>query len=349
MSRPDDGRVERRAESLVRLAYGRRLANIIRMIKNSPLAAALVLLGACGVSGAQEQEPHQGIIEHEVRALGFEAGGRLVAVDVAEGATVAAGATLARLDARLVEIERATRAADLEAARARLALLEAGTRGEDIRATAAELEAARESVSLANSELMRQRGLEATGATAAMLTDRRRAELAEAEGRVARLTERLRAQRGGARSQEIDAAEASVAAAEQGLRAAERRIEQHLLLAPIAGTILDVLHEPGEVLGAGSPAITMADLDRPYADVFVPQSEIGGVRVGAKARVRIDAYERSFRGQVERIGSRTEFTPRYLFSERERPNLVVRVRVAIEDPEHLLRAGVPAFVTWSEP
>jgi hypothetical protein len=48
---------------------------------------------------------------------------------------------------------------------------------------------------------------------------------------------------------------------------------------------------------------------------------------------------------VERINSKAEFTPRFLFSERERENLVIRVRVRIDDREHVLRAGVPAFVT----
>ncbi len=316
------------------------------MIKNVA-GAALVILAACEGSGAQATPSYQGIIEHEERLLAFEASGRLVAVAVDEAETVAAGAALARLDTSLAEIERAARQADLDAARARLALLEAGSRSEDIRATRAELEAARESVQLAESELARQRSLEETGAAAAMLTSRRAAELAEAQGRVTRLNERLRVQRGGARAEEIDAAEAAVAAAEQGVRAAERRLEQHVLVAPIAGTILDVLHEPGEVLSAGMPVVTMADLDRPYADVFVPQAEVGSVRPGARARVRVDAYDRAFTGRVERIGTRTEFTPRYLFSDRERPNLVVRVRVAIDDPEHELRAGVPTFVTWS--
>ena len=52
-------------------------------------------------------------------------------------------------------------------------------------------------------------------------------------------------------------------------------------------------------------------------------------------------------GKVEHIARRTEFTPRYLFSERERATLVVRVRVRVADPKEQLRAGVPAFVRLS--
>jgi hypothetical protein len=51
------------------------------------------------------------------------------------------------------------------------------------------------------------------------------------------------------------------------------------------------------------------------------------------------------RGTVENVARKTEFTPRYLFSDRERSNLVVRVRVRVNDPERHLHAGVPAFVS----
>jgi hypothetical protein len=65
--------------------------------------------------------------------------------------------------------------------------------------------------------------------------------------------------------------------------------------------------------------------------------------------VRVDARPDALPGRVEAIARRLEFTPRYLFSERERPNLVVRVRVRIDDPKHELTAGVPARVLFEPP
>jgi HlyD family secretion protein len=79
--------------------------------------------------------------------------------------------------------------------------------------------------------------------------------------------------------------------------------------------------------------------------VFVPQGQLAPVRVGTRARVRVDGLSASLAGHVEHIARETEFTPRFLFSERERPNLVVRVRVRVDDPREQLHAGVPAFVT----
>ena len=79
--------------------------------------------------------------------------------------------------------------------------------------------------------------------------------------------------------------------------------------------------------------------------MFVPQADVAGIRIGAKAHVRTDASPAALPGAVEYVAHRTEFTPRFLFSERERPNLVLRVRVRVEDPGAVLHAGTPAFAS----
>jgi HlyD family secretion protein len=59
--------------------------------------------------------------------------------------------------------------------------------------------------------------------------------------------------------------------------------------------------------------------------------------------VRVDAVNTPFSGKVEYVAPETEFTPKFLFSDRERPHLVVRVRVRVDDPDRRLHAGIPAF------
>jgi hypothetical protein len=72
------------------------------------------------------------------------------------------------------------------------------------------------------------------------------------------------------------------------------------------------------------------------------------VHVGDRASTRIDGVTKAFASAIEHVFSATEFTPRFLFSEGERSNLVLRVRVRVQDPERELHAGVPAFVTLRE-
>jgi HlyD family secretion protein len=101
----------------------------------------------------------------------------------------------------------------------------------------------------------------------------------------------------------------------------------------------------GEMVAPGAPAVTLADLSHPYVDVFVPEARMPEVRMNQAVSVKVDGMNKSLPGKVEHVYTRTEFTPRYLFSATERPNLEVRVRVRIDDAEKALHAGVPAFVT----
>jgi HlyD family secretion protein len=132
---------------------------------------------------------------------------------------------------------------------------------------------------------------------------------------------------------------------EAALGVEQVRLERHELHSPDEADILDVHDELGEVIGAGSAVITLANTAHPYVDVFVPQGKLEGIVVGKAAKVKVDSLAQPLPGKVEHVAQRTEFTPRFLFSERERPNLVVRVRVRVDDPKRRLHAGVPAFVT----
>ena len=320
------------------------------MIKNCrTIAAALLVLtaGACARAGTQEPRAFQGLVELDTVTLAFEVAGRVAGVEVNEGDRLAAGARIARLDDALVVPERSARAAELAAVRAELALLEAGARHEDVRATAAELESLRQQEEVLARQRARQAKLAQSGAVPSAELDVLESQASALAGRRAASAERLRMLRGGARAEELTAARARVSALEAGLAAIDARLARHVLSYDRAADVLDVHVEPGEVVGAGAPVVTVADLTHPYVDVFVPQGELAGIAVGVEAQVRVDAVAQALRGQVERVGTQTEFTPRYLFSEKERANLVIRVRVRVEDRERALHAGVPSFVSFA--
>jgi HlyD family secretion protein len=299
---------------------------------------------ACRPASADVPEPLQGVVELEEAALGFELGGRLTEILVDEGAAVEAGAVLARIDDGLERSARVARQGEARVAEQQSLAVKAGARGEELRSLSARVAAAKASEDLLVKQVARSRTLLEKQVLA-------QAELDEVEGQLARaiaereaLEHSLRLLRQGARAEDISVAEARANAAEATLELSDQRLVRHELKAPRAGTVLDVNFEPGEIVAAGTPVLVMADPKRPFVDVFVPQQRIAAVAVGRAARVRVDALPQALPGKVEHIARRTEFTPRYLFSERERPNLVVRVRIRIDDAEQRLRAGVPAFV-----
>ncbi|MCY1009716.1 HlyD family efflux transporter periplasmic adaptor subunit [Nannocystis pusilla] len=323
------------------------------MMSRDPLVTArIVLLAAALACDGARRDPHagqfQGVVELDERVLAFEIPGRVLAVAVTEGRWLEAGDEIARLDDTLERLQREAREAEARAARAELELLRVGPRPEDIAGLRDAVTAARAEEALARSELDRQRRLAATGTIPPAQLERSVAVADQATARRQGAESRLAALRKGARKQEREAARARAAAAATQVRAADERLRRHVLRADRPGLVLDVHLEPYEFANVGTPVVTVGDVRRPYVDIFVPQARIAEAVLGGPARVEVEAAALPLRGRVEYIGNRMEFTPRFLFSERELPNLVIPVRVRIDDPDATLRAGAPAFVTLQD-
>jgi HlyD family secretion protein len=310
------------------------------------LVLSIVGLGAACDPERRMPPGYQGVIEHDDRHLGFQVGGKLAKIHYQRGDVIEEGALIAELDDTAELPVLRAREADLARAKAQAALVYAGPREEEVRATMAELDGARAELRDARSNLERNLALPEEAATAASLVSDLRAAHASARARVRMLEQRLKQLREGARPEELAAADAAVRAAEAAVAAEEERLALYSMRCASRVKVLDIPVRVGEVLAAGATVATVADTTHPYVDVFVPQQDLSGLSVGLPARLRIDAEGDLFFGRIEHIAPTTEFTPRFLFSPRERPNLVVRVRVRIDDPDERLHAGVPAFATF---
>jgi len=305
----------------------------------------IIALGAACSAERRMPPGYQGVIEHDERHLGFQVGGQLEEIRFRRGDLIEQADLIAVLDDTAeLPILRA-READLARARANAALVYAGPRVEEVRATVADLDGARARLKDAKSNLDRNVTLFEEGATTATLVSDLEAAYAGARARVRMLEQQLKELRKGARPEELAAADAEVRAAEAAVAAEHERLALYSMHATSRVTVLDIPVRVGEVLAAGATVLTVADTTHPYVDVFVPQQDLSGLAIGTPARIRVDAEAETFEGRLEHIAPTTEFTPRFLFSPRERSNLVVRVRVRIDDPKQRLHAGVPAFAT----
>jgi HlyD family secretion protein len=235
----------------------------------------------------------------------------------------------------------------LAGARARLQELEAGSRPEEIERARAGLEEARSNVANALLELERFERLHVDGAVARQTLDaaRNRHEVALAQQASAQKNFEL--VRIGPRREQIELAGAQVREAEAALKAAQVDLDNTVIRAPIAGTILERLVEPGEIVtisfiggrGAKSAVLSLADLRVLDVEVDVSQNEIGKVRLNQPAGIVADAFpDRTYRGTV------TEMAPE---ANRQKATLQVKVRVA--EPDGVIRPEMNAKVTFLEP
>jgi HlyD family secretion protein len=167
--------------------------------------------------------------------------------------------------------------------------------------------------------------------------DRSESSLKEAEGEL-RGTEALLA------------ASQSEAAAAQALRTeAEAALSEMRIIAPITGTIVTKAMEEGELALPGRTLVTLVDLTRPYLRVYLPEREIGKVKLGDPARVYVDSFPgRPFEAEVTEVAQKAEFTPKDVHMPDERVTLVYGVKLQIKNPQGLLKPGMPAdaLIKW---
>lgn len=162
---------------------------------------------------------------------------------------------------------------------------------------------------------------------------------AAAAVRLARAGEELVAQR----RADVAAAEAQVRQAEASLRYLETQQRNLVISAPLDGVVIARHASEGEIVGAGAPILTVADLAEVWIRLYIPLPKLGRVALGRQAEVTTDGLPgRTFTGTVAEISQQAEFTPRNVQTREERVKLVFAVKITLPNPEGLLKPGMPA-------
>ncbi|HJS28746.1 MAG TPA: HlyD family efflux transporter periplasmic adaptor subunit [Anaerolineales bacterium] len=147
----------------------------------------------------------------------------------------------------------------------------------------------------------------------------------------------------------LDQANALVAQNEANLHALEVQLEKLLVRAEAPGVVLTRNIQPGEVIQPGGRAMTLGSLDDLTITVYLPEDRYGTVSLGDHARVTVDSYPgQAFDAVVVRIADQAEFTPRNVQTEEGRRTTVYAVELSVEDPQGMLKPGMPADVFFEE-
>jgi membrane fusion protein YbhG len=300
--------------------------------------AALGLAGAAAVwapPGRKGPPPIQlaGTVEARDVEVGSLVGGRVTAVHVDEGALVTAGQPLLTLDPDLVDLQIREQQAQRDQARAHLALTLAGPRRE-------ELDRARVDWQSAEAERARFEALLADNAVA-----RRDYDNAVAAARIKRAT--LDEMERGNRAEDIAAARATLAAADSRLAFLQRQRQETVVTAPAAGVVQSFDLRPGDLVTPNQAVLSLLETDQLWVRVYVPETELGQVRVGQEAAITIDSFRgRTFAGSVVEIRPQGEYTPRNIQTLEQRSDLVFGVKVAVAPAAAAdLRPGMAALVS----
>ena len=142
---------------------------------------------------------------------------------------------------------------------------------------------------------------------------------------------------------QVSAAKAETAQAQAQLAEAEANRSDLTVVAPFDGTVITRAAEPGEVVQAGTAVITLLNLSKVYLRGFIPEGEIGKVKVGQPAHIFLDSNpNQPLDGYVLRIDPQATFTPENTYFRNDRVKQVVGVKLQLTQGIGFAKPGMPA-------
>lgn len=132
-------------------------------------------------------------------------------------------------------------------------------------------------------------------------------------------------------------------AARATLARADADVGDLTVTAPFAGVVITRAAEPGQVVSSGTTLLTMVDPERLYLRGFVPEGQIGLVKVGQRAEIYLDsAPGEPIAAEVLRIDPEAMFTPENTYFREDRVRQVVGVKLLIKGGNGGAKLGMPA-------
>jgi len=306
-----------------------------------PLAAA-ALLAACG-----DKEPPtlQGYVEGEYVRVAAPFAGTLVSLDAQRGTQVQPGAPLFALEAESEDAAKREAQERLRKALAQVEDLKKGKRPTEIASVNAQLSQAEVAARLSEREWQRQLDLVSKGFVSQSRADEAKAARDSDRKKVEQMQNDLGTAQAGSRPDEIRAAEAEAAAARETLAQADWKLRQKSVTATVAGTVSDTLFTRGEFVPAGSPVVSILPATNVKVRFFVPETKLGGIKVGQKVTLACDGCGNPIDAAVSFIAPQAEFTPPVIYSKDNRAKLVflVEAKPAAQDATRL-HPGQPVDV-----
>jgi HlyD family secretion protein len=287
-----------------------------------------------------------GTVEATEADLGFQIPGRIEEIDVLEGDPVTESVELAWLDRTELQARKLAAEAQVDAASAVLRELESGSRTEEIAQARSAFAAAEQNLTNAKRDFERTKRLHDGGAVSRQAFDHQETALELAQAEHDRAKEQLQIVETGPRVERIAAQRAIVAQARASVAQTDAALENAMIVAPFDGVVTVRHREPGEVVQAGAPVLTIRNPDDRWVRIYVREDQVGRVTIGQRASITADSYDdREYEGHVVFIASEAEFTPRNVQTTEERVRLVYRVKVQITgDPSFDLKPGLAADV-----
>ncbi len=290
-------------------------------MKNVIVLMAVIAFAAC--SGGGDEHDATGMFEATEVIVSAEQTGKLLYFDVDEGDVLAKGQQVGLVDTVQLQLRAMQLGATKEAYASQRPDIEK------------QIAATRQQLAKAELEVKRYSALVRDNAA-------NRKQLDDAESSVRVLRRQLDAQLSqlnnttGSLNRQMDAAEIQ-------RRQVIDNLEKCRVKSPIGGTVLDKYAEAGEYATLGKPLFKIADVADMKLRAYVDAPQLTSLKVGQPVKVYADFGEdgnREYKGVIEWISDKAEFTPKTIQTRDERANLVYAVKIAVKNTYGLIKIGM---------
>ena len=256
----------------------------------------VAVIGAMSIK--QEPETIQGQVEVSEYRVSSKVPGRILEIRVKEGDYVNVGDTLAILDAPEVRAQMTQAQSAENAASAMDEMANNGARQEQVRGAFAVLQQAKAGLEIAQKSYNRVQRLYDEGVMTAQKRDEAFANYKALEAQVKAAQSQYDMARNGARSEEKKAAAAQVNRAKGAVAEVNSYIHETMQIAQMAGEVSDVYPKVGELVGTGSPIMSVSLMNDIWGTFNVREDQLDGMKVGSIVTAFVPAFKKEIRMKV---------------------------------------------------
>ena len=157
-------------------------------------------------------------------------------------------------------------------------------------------------------------------------------------------TQRRRSQRDGAaaavKAAQAAKAEALAAARQAQLKLAQSANSDMQITSPKDGVVEYKIAQAGNVVGAGGKVVSLLDFSDASMAIFLPTAQVGSLKVGDEARIKLDGLDAVFPAKISFIATEAQFTPKNVETANERAKLMFKVKLQIPKETALQYKGL---------
>ena len=271
-------------------------------------ASVVIIVALIGlIALGRDPEVIQGEMEVEEYRVSSKVPGRILEFRVKEGDFVKAGDTLAIIEAPEVMAKMTQAQSAVDAASALEDMARNGARKEQIQAARQLLEQAKAGLEIAEKSYKRMQQLFDQEVVSAQKRDEAEALYKSAQAQVKAAQSQYDMALNGARAEERRAASASVGQARDAVQEVTSYIRETVQIAQMDGEVTDVYPKVGELIGTGSPIMSIALMDDQWATFNIREDQLKDIKVGTEVTVKVPALDKELTMEVYHMKDKGSF------------------------------------------